>query len=316
MNLQPRSLSACAGLLLATLLSTSASETAPRPARLAFTAATNGEYAFDTGLLRGKLRTGGKSLGLSSVVHVPTGTILDRSNGLLSHYRVFTKGMRYGGGAWDWPSTARLRADGAVEVQWPPAEGRPFELRAVYRWAATNAVDVETVVTARQELRGFEVFLASYFAESFTNAAVWGKADAGAKGSPNLLDAAAAHGDWQMFPRDRADVPLMTDGRWKLPPNPVDWIIRPAFEWPVALRRNPQSGLTAWIMAPRDQCFTIAMPHQTEGHYSVYLSLFGRDVPAGEVARANARLVIRSGLIDDRIDSTYRQYLNELSRGR
>jgi hypothetical protein len=33
------------------------------------------------------------------VVHVPTGARLDRSNGLLSHYRVFTRGVRHGGGA-------------------------------------------------------------------------------------------------------------------------------------------------------------------------------------------------------------------------
>ena len=29
------------------------------------------EFAFDTGVLRGKLRAGGKSTGLSSVVHCP-----------------------------------------------------------------------------------------------------------------------------------------------------------------------------------------------------------------------------------------------------
>jgi hypothetical protein len=311
------------GLAAATILPTPAAETSERSAspisqtaRLAFTATETGEYHFDTGLLRGKLRAGGKSLGLSSVIHVPTGTTIDRSNGLLGHYRVFTKGVRYGGGAWDWSSTARLRDDGAVEVHWPPAEGRPFELQAVYQWAATNALDVQTVVKARKELRGFEVFLASYFAESFTNAAVWVKADSGSGASPTLAEAAAANGDWQIFPRDEQAIRLINDGRWKLEPNPVAWTIRPTLEMPAALRRNPQTGFTALVMAPRDQCFAIAMPHQTEGHYSLYFSLFGRDVAAGEVVRANARLVITSGVTGDRIDSTYRQYIQALSRGR
>ena len=34
---------------------------------------SEGEYVFDTGFLRGKIRAGGKSRGLSSVVHIPSG---------------------------------------------------------------------------------------------------------------------------------------------------------------------------------------------------------------------------------------------------
>jgi hypothetical protein len=74
--------------------------------KLAFVANDKGEYTFDTGVLRGTLRQGGKSLGLAPVIHIPTGARLDRSMGILSFYRVFTTGKRYGAGAWDWPSTA------------------------------------------------------------------------------------------------------------------------------------------------------------------------------------------------------------------
>ncbi|MGC8988614.1 MAG: hypothetical protein ACP5MD_00665, partial [Verrucomicrobiia bacterium] len=68
-----------------------------------FSPAADGGFEFDTGVLRGRLAKGAKPLGLTDVVHVPTGARLDGSNGLLSHYRVFTRGKRYGGGAWDWP---------------------------------------------------------------------------------------------------------------------------------------------------------------------------------------------------------------------
>ena len=93
--------------------------------------------------------------------------------GLFGHYRVFSANKRYGTAAWDWPSEARLRPDGSVEVRWPSAEDRPFELRAVYRWAAPDTLDLETTVQAKTNLAKFESFLASYFAEGFTNACVY-----------------------------------------------------------------------------------------------------------------------------------------------
>ncbi len=108
-----------------------------------------GEYTFDTGVLRGTLRQGGKSLGLAPLIHVPTGARLDRSMGILSFYRVFTTGQRYGAGAWDWPSTAKLLPDGAVQVTWPAAAERPFEMTALYRWKDPQTIDLETTVTAR-----------------------------------------------------------------------------------------------------------------------------------------------------------------------
>jgi hypothetical protein len=41
------------------------------------------------------------------------------------------------------------------------------------------------------------------------------------------------------------------------------------------------------------------MPQQAEGHYSLYLSLFGRDLKPGETARAVARLVICEAAEDE-----------------
>src|SRR5512142_1429703 len=109
---------------------------------LRFVAGQNNEFTFDTGILTGKLRAGGRSTGLSSVFEKSTGR-LDASMGLLGHYRVFTTNKRYGTAAWDWPSEARLTGDGSVEVRWPAAADRPFELRATYRWASPVAVDLE-----------------------------------------------------------------------------------------------------------------------------------------------------------------------------
>jgi alpha-L-fucosidase len=265
---------------------------ADAPNSLAFRPGTNGSFTFDTGELRGVLREEGRSFGLQSVIHIPTGRRLDAGNGLFGHYRTFTTGKRYGDGAWNWPSTARLTEGGAVEVLWPVTEDRPFELRAVYRWAKPTVLDLETTVTAKQNLSKFESFLASYFDGGFSNAmaAVVGKSDQ--KETPQYLSAVQADALWHMFPRDDAAVSVIQDGRWQLLPHPVDWTIRPRLQRPVAIRCDKVSNLAALVMGTRDECFAVAMPHETEGHYSLYLSQFGRDLKAGETACAQARLVI------------------------
>jgi hypothetical protein len=264
---------------------------------LAFKPGDRGGFEFDTGLLRGKLRPAGKSLGLVSVIHAPSGIMLDRGDGgygLFSHYRVFTRNQRYGHGAWDWPSTARLRSDGAVEVRWLVDTNWPFAMRAVYRWTAADTLDLETIVEPQQDLRDFESFLASYFASRFTNCLVYADESKIGAGHSGFLAAGREFGQWQMFPRDSAAIAIIQDGRWQLDPSPVAWAIRPKLAQPIGVRRDPASGLTAALMAPREDCFALATPEEREGHYSLYLSLFGRDMKAGETARARARLVIAS----------------------
>jgi hypothetical protein len=150
---------------------------AAEKANLRFAPGASNEFMFDTGVLRGKLRPGGRSAGLSSVVHVPTGMRVDASMGLFSHYRLFTANHRYGTAAWDWTSEATLTPDGSVEVHWPSTSERPFELRATYRWSTPNVLDLETAVEAKTNLIKFESFLASYFSSGFTNAQVYSQTE-------------------------------------------------------------------------------------------------------------------------------------------
>ena len=270
----------------------------------AFKAAGDGGFEFDTGVLRGRLRAGGKSLGLSSVVHIPTAKRLDSSNGLFSHYRVFTRGKRHGGGAWDWPSSAALRPDGAVEVMFAATPERPIEMQALYRWVDPATLDLETKVRAVSDIEAFESFLASYFSAPFTNSIVCAR-DAAGPSQMRFVAADKPAGDWQMFPRDDAAVGVIRDGRWQIEPNPVAWVIRPPLARPLAVRRAPATGLSAILMAAPTDCFAIATPHESEGHYSTYLSLFGRDLKAGETARARARLVILTSPNDAEIVRQY-----------
>jgi hypothetical protein len=283
--------------------------------KLAFTANNDGGYEFDTGILRGGLRQAGKGLGLTSAVHIPTGTKLNGAYGILSYYRVFTTNKRYGTAAWGWPGTSKLLPDGAVQVTWPQANDRPFEMTAIYRFRDSSTLDVETIVKPGRDLSKFEVFLASYFNEAFPLPQVYVAASPEAEGKPAFLTAKKSFGDWQMFPRNEEVLPIIHDGRWQKEPNPVDWKIMPAMAMPIALRRGSEAAPAAILMAPPDDCFAIATPYEGEGHYSIYFSLFGRDIKAGQTARARLRLVITNTVSNREILNLYQKYMKDIADG-
>ena len=125
-----------------------AAATGAEPGPLAFRPADEEGYvAFDTGLLRGKVRLDGRHQGISSIVHAPTEMELAKSVGLLSYYRVFSAGKRYGHSARDWPLKTRLSDDGALEIVFPPHEEHPLEMTGTFRWHAPDTLDLETTVT-------------------------------------------------------------------------------------------------------------------------------------------------------------------------
>jgi hypothetical protein len=292
---------------------TSAGEVNNGRSSLAFTANPDGGYEFDTGVLRGRLREAGKGLGLTSAVHVPTGTTLNGAYGILSYYRVFTTNKRYGTAAWSWPSISKLLPDGTIQVTWPEADDRPFEVIAVYRFRGNSTLDVETIVKTGKDLSKFEVFLASYFHESFPLPQVFVTPDAKIVGKRIFMTAKKSFGNWQMFPRNYDVVQIIRDGRWEKEPNPVDWKIMPPIAKPIALRRSSKAAPTAILMAPPDDCFAISTPYEGEGHYSLYFSLFGCDIKAGQTARARLRLVVTNVASNREILNLYKKYMEDLS---
>jgi hypothetical protein len=271
--------------------------------KLAFVAAGK-EFTFDTGALRGTLRGGGQSKGLIPMFDCATGTALTKSLGLFSHYRMLDDETRYGKAAWDWVSEAKLLTDGAVEVRWTADEAHPFDMMAVYRWAAPNTLDLTTRLTARKELRKMEVFIGSYF-DGFPNTVVY----AGDK--PAFVNAVKEAGKWHMFPRDEEAVKMIQDGRWKRGSNPVVWAIRPKLALPVAVRRDEERKLTAVVLTRPQDCFAMACPQDEEGHRSIYLSLFGRDLKNGEAVEAKARLIIGRNITNEQALKLYERFRSD-----
>jgi hypothetical protein len=294
---------------------TSAAEQIHVTHELAFTQSKDGGYEFDTGILCGRLREAGKGLGLTSVVHVPTGTKLNGAYGILSYYRVFTTNKRYGTAAWSWPGSSKLLPNGTVQVTWPEADDRPFEMTAIYHFCDDSTLDAETIVKAGKDLSKFEVFLASYFNEAFPLPQVYVAASPETEGKPAFLTAKKSFGNWQMFPRNEDVLPIIRDGRWQKEPNPVDWRIMPRMAMPIALRRGSDAAPTVILMAPPEDCFAIASPYEAEGHYSMYFSLFGGDIMAGQMARARLRLVVTSTASDREFLDLYHKYMKDIADG-
>lgn len=185
-------------------------------------------------------------------------------------------------------------------------------MRVTYRWASPDTLDVVTTVRTETTLTNFESFLASYFAPTFTNALVYVANLPHQPGQSGFLVAEPRFGTWLVFPRDDAALAIVRDGRWTILPSPVDWAPMPRLAAPLGIRCDPRAGLSTVIMAPPGDAFTLCTPEQTEGHYSMYLSLFGRDVRAGETVSARARLWLAGPISDAEVRAAYEEYLRQV----
>jgi hypothetical protein len=289
---------------------------------LAFKPAGPGYYGFDTGTMRGKIRVSGGSQGIIELVHVPSGVAVAHGGalpGIFSYYRVFSTDARYDDAARDWPNKTKLLADGGLEVFWPPATEHPLEMTAIFRWRRRDTLDVETIARPEKDMPGFEVFLSSYFMPGF-RALVYVKPNMFSPGKPEFLAADVnplVEGSYLMFPRDRRAAEMIFDRRWEFPPNPVQWSVTRQLAAPMAMRKDDKSGVAAILVSPPEDCFAIATPYNktppdgVAGHQSLYLSLFGRDVAAGQTVRAHSRLAVGQNISDAAAVKLYREYLAE-----
>jgi len=305
----------CGFLVALILVIGSASAAAPR---LAFQSAGQGLYDFDTGTLRGRLKADGKYQGIYPLVDVASGMELVHPPGVFSFYRVLACNKRHGNTARDWPTATRLLADGSVEVRWPAAADHPLEITGIYRWKAADTLDLDITVKPQQALSQFELFMSSYFTKTF-RASVYLRPDGQPQGQPRFVPVdrkPQSKGSFVMFPRDKQAVKWIQDGRWKLGSNPVDWAIEHGLAAPIILRRDERHDLTALTMSPPGDCFAVASPWNPAqldagGYRSVYLSLFGQDLQAGQTARARCRLVIGYKISDQEAVERFQNYIRE-----
>jgi len=291
------------------------------PPNLAFKPAGEGLYDFDTGTFRGRLKVDGKYQGIYPMVDCDSKMELVHPPGIFSFYRVFERSKRWGATARDWPTQAKLLPDGAVEVRWPAAADHPLEIVGVYRWKTPDTIDLEIAVKPQHDMPRFELFMSSYFTKTF-RASVYLKPEGEKEATPRFVPVdrkPQSTGAYVMFPRDDEAVQMIRDGRWKLGSNPVDWAIERWLASPMVLRRDSSHGLAALMMCPPGDCFAISSPWnpatpEAGGYRSVYLSLFGRDLRAGQTSQARCRLVIAHQLTDPQAVERYAEYVRETKR--
>ena len=169
-------------------------------------------------------------------------------------------------------------------------------------------MDLEIQVLPQHALKDFEVFLASYFDPIFSSCQANVRSLPDKPDSAGFLSAKESFGDWLMFPRDAAAVKLIQDGRWQLLPHPVEWKILPRFTRPLVVRREVGGKTAVVLMVRKADCFALAMPYETEGHFSVYLSLFGRDLQPGKQAVAKVRLQVFESPSEAEIVESFRAF--------
>jgi len=310
-------------LIISLLTATAAAESAdPR-----FKPVGEGWFAFDTGVVKGRLQCDGKSQGMPSFVDVKTGTELAYGGGnpgIMSFYRLFSAGKRWGdmqkGDTFrGWPQTSQLLSDGGVSIHWPAAEDHPVEVTATFRWVDPSTLDVETVVKPKVAMPAFEIFISSYFSNSFQNF-VYVQPPRFAPGKPHFL---APHGDpmvigtYMAYPRDLRAAQMIYDGRWEQGHSPVQWSVTRFIAAPLALMRDGKSDITVVQMTRPQDCFAVEMPYNltppdgVAGHRSIYFSLFGGDLKAGESARALTRTIVGRDITDEKALEAYATFVGQ-----
>jgi hypothetical protein len=283
----------------------------PLTNRLAFIAAANKGYEFDTGVLKGKVRPGG--FGISQLLHAPSSNMVVGCYGLFSPFA--TTSNRFPTGLHAWPCTQQLHKDGALETHWPVAGEIPFELTARCWFSAKETLDAEFTVKPRLDLPGFELFLNSYFGGTFSNVAVYVQDRGRGIVVPRFQWATRANGEWQMYPREPAVLGLINDGRWTGSYR-RNWDFMPLLAQPLVMRQSARPALTALLIAAPEDCFAIATYCQAESKFggpnSTSLSLFGRDLKAGKMARARVRFVLLEHPTELQILEAYYAYPRDL----
>jgi hypothetical protein len=297
-------------------LSSAMAEDLPPPN---FVTAGDRIFDFDTGAVKGRLRGNGEYQGISSLVDTTTGKELTRSAGIFSYYRVLSADQRWGHSARDWPMTAKLLADGAVQIDWSPQEDHPLEITATYRWKSPTTLDLETVVRPQQSMPRFELFLSSYFGLDF-KAFVYTRPMRLPDAKPEFIAADAnplVEGSYLAFPINRRAAQMFFDRRWAPENGFVPWSLTRMLAAPIGMKRNAETGITCLLMSRPEDCFAIDVSYNMDppdgiaGHSSVYMSLFGRDLAAGESAHAHVRLVVERDITNQRAVELYEQYRQE-----
>ncbi len=270
---------------------------------------SSGEYLVDTGSLKGTFRFEGRSIGFVPFFSISPELEISANPtalpGLFNFYRVFVTNQRFGESMRSVQSKTELLDGKTMKVLWEADEAHPFVLSTVYQWVNPQTLDLHISVEAKQTLPDFEIFLSSYLTDKFPESYVYAQTEEGDKFLPTPMDA----GVWQAFPRDEQAISIIRDGRWAIPPSPVDWAIRPFYKEPIIYRMNSDTKVAVVQMAQKKDCFAVLTPHAGEQHYSMYFSLFGKTLETGQIVSTTVRMII-TPMSEEQILTSYQEFIS------
>lgn len=265
----------------------------------------------------------GLAFGPSQVdLHAPEGDVGQkrRHQGHLNLYRVYAGSRTFGALRDDLAELERL--DDGARLTWPASDSRPVHISATWRLTGLNQIDLTVEATPAKDLENFEILPASYCPVEMTKL-IYVKGDGGPKAlkmsPPSDLEEAATYPFFPLTEEDRS--PQQDSGRisseWKWPTTvreelaglPV--VVAHDRTTEILLLGDPES-VSAVCATPRRETGQPEQWNSVEKHSALYLSLFCRDVKAGETLSARVRWIAQDRA--DKPEQSHRQLYGEFLR--
>lgn len=266
----------------------------------------------------------GKSHHFSNVIHKPSGLKISpdgdsmAGTGMLNFFRVLIEGGYLTELRVEEPLLEPTE-DGII-FTWMPTIRRQAKVKVKFTFRQPNIIDMDMWVETLTNYPGFEILLSAYMAPGFESGVYVAKEEFGAIESEQirLVDQPMIHGIWPFFPRDEAGANLLTDGRHQK----GRWFWRMAIgrRYAMPLAFFSKNKVDAILMGRPEDIYAVGATYKGDaendgvaGHRSLYLSLFGENLKAGEGRHTQMRMIIDDFASDaEKHKELYRSFLKDM----
>ena len=281
------------------------------------------EMEFNLSQLSGVLNFS-KSHHFSQVRYKPSNLLISPDGsgmehvGLLNFYRVLISGGYLTELRAEKP-LVKPEKDG-VTLTWLPTIRRQANVTIRFTFREPNIIDMDMSVETLANYPGFEILLSAYLAPGFVSGAYVAKEEFGPiiPEQIRIADQPMIHGIWPFFPRDEAGANTLTDGRHQK--GRWYWRMAVGRRYGMPLAFFNKGEVDVLLMGHPEDVYAVGATYEGDpetddiaAHRSCYLSLFGKDLVAGEGRRTQIRMIIgRYGSDPEKHNSLYKAFLNDV----
>jgi hypothetical protein len=186
-----------------------------------------------------------------------------------------------------------------VTLTYLPTVRRQAKVIIRFTFRQPSIIDMDISVETLANYPGFEILLSSYQAEGFVSGAYVAKREfePSEPEQIRITDQPMIHGVWPFFPRDEAGANLLTDGRHQ----------KGRWYWRMAIGRRyalpmaffSKGDVDVLLMGRPEDVYAVGATYEGDAktdnlaaHRSLYLSLLGEDMAAGESRRTQMRMIV------------------------